>query len=177
MKEVMSSLMDKQGRLIKGKTALKLRVTECEKVSAINQELKEEIQEIRKQNEVLKTTYQNYESSLKSLQAKVQDGITDRAEGGLEVVRRKIQENTKVAVIEVMKEKEDLVRDAVDKKKSFVIYGMKEKKEQNKFTRELEEREMAKTVIKRVQDSTQEVDQEVEEVLGWEDTVKGVGNQ
>ncbi|MPC75983.1 hypothetical protein E2C01_070384 [Portunus trituberculatus] len=64
-------------------TDLKLRVAECEKVSAINQELKEEIQEIKKQNDVLKTMCQNYESSLKSLQAKVQDGIADRSEGGL----------------------------------------------------------------------------------------------
>ncbi|MPC50803.1 hypothetical protein E2C01_044637 [Portunus trituberculatus] len=122
--------------------------------------------------------------------AKVQDRITDRAEGGLgdnklkelrnewkqeqeeENVKfsevRQIQENTKVAVIEVIKEKNDLVRDAVDKKKSFVIYGMKEKKNPNKFTREHEEREMVKTVIKQVQDSTQEFDQEVEEVIRLE---------
>ncbi|MPC45593.1 Dynein heavy chain 7, axonemal [Portunus trituberculatus] len=83
MKEVMSNLIDKQDRLLMGNTALKLRVAECEKISAINQVLKEEIQEIRKQNDILKTTSQNYEISLKSLQAKVQDRITDRAEGGL----------------------------------------------------------------------------------------------
>ncbi|MPC34459.1 hypothetical protein E2C01_027851 [Portunus trituberculatus] len=83
MKEVMTSLMDKQDRLITENTALILRLAECEKASAINQELKEEIQEIKKQNEVLKATCQNYESSLKSLQIKVQYGITDRAEGGL----------------------------------------------------------------------------------------------
>ncbi|MPD02482.1 hypothetical protein E2C01_098069 [Portunus trituberculatus] len=58
-----------------------------------------------------------------------------------------------------------MVRDAVDKKKSFVIYGMREKKNPNKFTKEREEREMAKAVIKRVQDSTQEFDQKVEEVF------------
>ncbi|MPC89473.1 hypothetical protein E2C01_084424 [Portunus trituberculatus] len=122
-------------------TALKLRAAEFEKISAVNQELKEGIQEIRKQKNVLKTTCQNYESSLKSLQAKVQDGFTDRAEGGLgdnklkelrnewkqeqeeekvkfsEVVRRQIQ-NTKVTVIEVIKEKEDMVWDVVDKKKN-----------------------------------------------------------
>ncbi|MPC89793.1 hypothetical protein E2C01_084753 [Portunus trituberculatus] len=113
---------------------------------------------------------------------KVQDGIRDRAEGGLgdnklkelrnkwkqeqdeervkfsEVVRRQIQENAKVTVIQIIKEKEDLVRDAEDKKKSFLIYGMREKKSPNKFTREHEERKMAKTVIKQVQDSTQEFD-------------------
>ncbi|MPC57589.1 hypothetical protein E2C01_051572 [Portunus trituberculatus] len=64
MKEVMSSLMYKQDRLTTENTALKLRVGECEKISAINQELKEEIQEIRKQNDILKTTCLNYESSL-----------------------------------------------------------------------------------------------------------------
>ncbi|MPC40354.1 hypothetical protein E2C01_033910 [Portunus trituberculatus] len=82
MKEVMSSLMDKQDRLITENTPLKLRVAKCEKVSAIDLELKEGIQEIKKQNDV-KTTCQNYESSLKSLQAKVQDRFADRAEGGL----------------------------------------------------------------------------------------------
>ncbi|MPC99360.1 hypothetical protein E2C01_094769 [Portunus trituberculatus] len=135
MKEVMSSLMDQQDRLGVENTALKLRVAECEKIRAINLELKEEIQEIRKQNDILKTTCQNNESSLKSLQAKVQDGITDRAEGYLEVLRRQIQENTKVTVIEAIKEKEDLVWDAEDKKKSFVIYGMRKKKNPNKLTR------------------------------------------
>ncbi|MPC64113.1 hypothetical protein E2C01_058224 [Portunus trituberculatus] len=185
MKEVMSSLMDKQGQLQAENTALKLRVAECEKVSGINQELKEEILKIRKQNDALKTTCQNYESSLKNLQDKVQSRITDWAEGGLgdtklkelrnewkqeqeeekvkfsEVIKRQIQENTRVIVIEVIKEKENLVQNAVDKKKSFVIYGIREKKNLNKFTREHEEREMAKTVIKRVQNSTQEFDQEV----------------
>ncbi|MPC48476.1 hypothetical protein E2C01_042249 [Portunus trituberculatus] len=40
------------------------------------------------------------------------------------------------------------MRDTVDKRKTFVIFGMKEKKNPNKFTREREEKELAKTVIK-----------------------------
>ncbi|MPC63514.1 hypothetical protein E2C01_057612 [Portunus trituberculatus] len=56
----------------------------CEKISVINQGLKEEIQEIKKQNDVLKAAFQDYKSSLRSLQVnKKQDGIVDRAEGGL----------------------------------------------------------------------------------------------
>ncbi|MPC35224.1 hypothetical protein E2C01_028643 [Portunus trituberculatus] len=51
-----------------------------------------------------------------------------------------------------------------------MIFGIKEKKNPNEFMREHEERELAKTDIKRVQDSTQKLDQE-------EDTVKGVGDQ
>ncbi|MPC49732.1 hypothetical protein E2C01_043544 [Portunus trituberculatus] len=80
MKEVMLSLMDKQDRLKMENTVLKLRLVESEKVSAINLGLKEEIQEIKKQD---KATCQNYENSLRSLQDKVQDGIVDRIEGGL----------------------------------------------------------------------------------------------
>ncbi|MPC73464.1 hypothetical protein E2C01_067793 [Portunus trituberculatus] len=79
MKEVMSSLMDKQDRLTTRNTELKLRLVECEKVSGINQGLKEELQEIKKQNNVLK----DYENSLRSLLVKVQDGIVDRVHGGL----------------------------------------------------------------------------------------------
>ena len=78
-----------------------------------------------------------------------------------EVIKRQVQENTKDTVIKVIKEKEDLVRDTVDKKKSFVIFGMKEKNP-NKFTREHKERERAKGIIKKVQDSVQTLDQEVE---------------
>ncbi|MPC35338.1 hypothetical protein E2C01_028760 [Portunus trituberculatus] len=51
---------------------------------------------------------------------------------------------------------------------------MKEKKNPNKFTRECEEREFAKTVIKQVQDSTQDLDQEVEEVIRLERYSEGV---
>ncbi|MPC40291.1 hypothetical protein E2C01_033847 [Portunus trituberculatus] len=80
----MLSLMDKQDRLITENTELKLRLLECEKVSGVNQRLKEEIEEIKKQNDVPKTTYQDYENSLRSSQEKVQDGIVDRAEGGLD---------------------------------------------------------------------------------------------
>ncbi|MPC36944.1 hypothetical protein E2C01_030415 [Portunus trituberculatus] len=83
MKEVMSSLMDKQDRLTTEIEELKLRLVECEKVSAINQGLTGKIQEIKKQNDVLKATCQEYENSLRSLQVKVQEGIVDKVEGGL----------------------------------------------------------------------------------------------
>ncbi|MPD00473.1 hypothetical protein E2C01_095946 [Portunus trituberculatus] len=160
MKEVMSNLMDKQDKLTTENTEMKLRLVEFVKISAINQGLKEEIQEIKKQNDILKATYQDYENSLRSLQVKIQDGIVDRVKGGLgenklkelqnkwkqeqeeekvkfsENIKRQIQENMKVVVIQVIKEKEDLVQDTVDKRKSFMILGMKKKKNPNKFMRE-----------------------------------------
>ncbi|MPC32409.1 hypothetical protein E2C01_025718 [Portunus trituberculatus] len=63
-KEVMSSLMNKQDRLTMENIELRLRLVECEKVSVINQGLKEEIHEIKKQNYILKDTCHNYENSL-----------------------------------------------------------------------------------------------------------------
>ena len=50
-----------------------------------------------------------------------------------EVVQRQIQEKTKDTVIQVIKEKEDLVRNMVDKKKCLVMFGLREKKIINKF--------------------------------------------
>ncbi|MPC52695.1 hypothetical protein E2C01_046571 [Portunus trituberculatus] len=77
----MSSLMDKEDRLTMENKELKLRLVECE-INAINQGLKE-IQEIKKQNDILNATCQDYKGSLRNLQVKVQDGIVDRVKGGL----------------------------------------------------------------------------------------------
>ena len=81
-----------------------------------------------------------------------------------EVVRRQIQEKTKDTVIQVIKEKEELVRDTVDKRKCLVIFGLREKKIPNKYVREKEEKELARQVIQFVQDSAQGIDQEIEEI-------------
>ncbi|MPC86046.1 hypothetical protein E2C01_080858 [Portunus trituberculatus] len=54
LKEVMLSVMDKQDRLTIENTELRLRLVKFEKINVINQGLKEEIQEIKKQN--VKTT-------------------------------------------------------------------------------------------------------------------------
>ena len=44
-----------------------------------------------------------------------------------EIIKKQIQDNTKDTVIQIIKEKENLVRDTVDRKKCFVIYGLQEK--------------------------------------------------
>ena len=61
-----------------------------------------------------------------------------------EIIKKQIQDKTKDTVIQIIKEKKNLVRDTVDRKKCFVIYGMQEKKNTNKYGREREERELAK---------------------------------
>ena len=81
-----------------------------------------------------------------------------------EMIQRQVQENTKSTVIQVIKEKDELVRDAVDKKRSMVILGLQEKKNPVTFVREREEKELAKEIIKIVQDREQGLEKEVEEV-------------
>ncbi|MPC27870.1 hypothetical protein E2C01_021058 [Portunus trituberculatus] len=130
--------------------------------------MKEEMQEIEKQNNILKTAYCDYEESLRSLPKKKKNTEwEDKVENKLgqskleelrnawkqeqeeekvkfsEAVRKQIQDKTKDTVIQVVKEKEDLVRDTVDKRKRIV------------------------------QDSTQELDQEVEEVIRLESFSEG----
>ena len=46
------------------------------------------------------------------------------------------QEKTKDTVIQVIKEKEKLVHDTVDRNKCIVIFGLQEKKNLNRYVRE-----------------------------------------
>ncbi|MPC43837.1 hypothetical protein E2C01_037491 [Portunus trituberculatus] len=93
--------------------------------------MKEEMEEIKKQNGTLMDTCCKYEESLKSLQEKVQDGAgkvendeikseelkiawkREQEEDKVkfsEVVKKEIQEKTKDTVIQVITKNEDLVR-------------------------------------------------------------------
>lgn len=81
-----------------------------------------------------------------------------------EIVKQQIQERTKDTVIKFIKEKEELVRDMVDKKKCFVIFGLKEKVNRVKFNRDKEDKELARNVIRKVQDDNQQLEVEIEEI-------------
>ena len=47
-----------------------------------------------------------------------------------EVIKKQIQEKTQDAVLKVIKEKEDVVRDTVERNRYMVIFGLNEKKTQ-----------------------------------------------
>ena len=79
-----------------------------------------------------------------------------------EVINKQIQDKTKDTVIQIIMEKENLVRDTVNRKKCMVLFGLQEKKNSNKYGREREERELVRKVIQKVQDNTQNLEQEVE---------------
>ena len=64
------------------------------------------------------------------------------------VLKKQIQDKTKDTVFQVIKEKEDLIRDTVYRKKCMLIYGLREKKNPHKNSREREEREVKKVIHK-----------------------------
>ena len=146
------------------------------------------MEEIRKENSTLREKCNNYEVALEGLREKVDTkveavkGVTvsetkleemrkawkkeqeEEKVNFAEVVKQQIQEKTKDAVIKVIKEKEDLVRDAVDKKKCLVIFGLQEKKNPVTFVREKEEKEVVKKIISVIQDEEQGLEKEIEEI-------------
>lgn len=185
MRELIAGVLEKQDDIIAENKKLSEKV---EQVSEENKSLREKIEEMEKQHKSINEKCVKYEDNLQGLFNKVETG-SGIVQSGVEkiqleemrnawkkeqeeeqvkfseVVKKQILEKTKDTVIQVIKEKEVLVRDTVDKKKCMVIFGLNEKKNPNKFAREREEREVAKQVIKTVQDSTQNFDQEVEEVI------------
>ena len=67
--------------------------------------------------------------------------------------------------MQVIKEKHNLVREAVDKKKCVVVFGVIEKRNPVKFVRDREDMEIAKGVINKIQDENQELEKDIEEVF------------
>ena len=77
--------------------------------------------------------------------------------------KKQIQDNTKNTVIQIIKEKENLVRDTVDRKKMLCnLQTTRKEKSQQIRKRERGERN-SKKVIGQEQDHTQSLEQEVEE--------------
>lgn len=152
---------------------MKKKYSKCESALKINNEMKEAMEELKKENEILMCN--EYEVTLQGLQQKVEDSA-GKVEGAVcetkleelrnawkkeheeekvsftEVVKKQIQENTKDTVIQVIKEKEVLVRDTVDKKKCMVFFRLQEKKNLVKSVREREEKELVRKIITLVQE-------------------------
>ena len=93
-----------------------------------------------------------------------------------EIIRQQQQEhleNMEKQVVRVIKQKDKVVRDTVQKKMSVVVFGVKEKNLPMKTTREKEEMKMAKDIITKVAEDDGIV-QQIEEVyrLGKYDSNK-----
>ena len=67
-------------------------------------------------------------------------------------------------IVKVIKQKESVVRDTVDKKKCVVIYGLKEETEPIRVKREKEQKKMVEDVVRTVQGEGDDWVGEIEEV-------------
>ena len=187
VKETLNSLLVKYDKLSEECEDLRKRDEHYQEVIKVNGEVMETVEELKNENEALKYQCKLYEEELKEINNKVSNQT--RSEGGVvstdeveklknawqketeeqkvnfrEIVKQQVKEKTKETVIQVIREKESLVRDTVDKKKCIVVFGVKEKRNPVKHTREKEERDVAKGIIRMVQDEDQNFDGEIEEV-------------
>ena len=140
MKEFIAGIWLMQDELVEENKELRNKFMECERDLQMNKEMKREVEVLQEENERLKTKCGNYEQAIQGLEEKFQSTV--EREGAsvtetkleeikdawkkqheeekvsfAEVIRRQVQENTKSTVIQVIKEKDELVRDAVDKKR------------------------------------------------------------
>ena len=84
-----------------------------------------------------------------------------------------MKEKTRETMVQVIKEKHNLVRETVDKKKCVVVFGVIEKRNPVKFVRDREDMEIAKGVINKIQDKNQELEKDIEEVFRIGNYVEG----
>ncbi|MPC77896.1 hypothetical protein E2C01_072365 [Portunus trituberculatus] len=176
-KEMVAAMFEKQDQLIAENLELRERCLNLESTVKVNHEMKNTLEEIKRENSALKGKCTNYEAALQGLQEKLDSNL----ETGKEMSERKLDEWKKIwkkereeekvffaevvkQQIKVIKEKEELVRDMVDKRMCIVIYGLEEKKNPVKFVREEDEKEMVKEIISVVQDKEQSLDKETEEI-------------
>ena len=80
-------------------------------------------------------------------------------------IKNKTERSVEKSVVKVIKEKEGLVRDTVEKKKCVVMFGVKEKVQPIWHIREKEEKTVAVGLVKEAQIEGSSVHEEIEEVV------------
>jgi len=191
---VMNELVVKLGKLEERTSVLeaenlKMRVTQDElnKMCNLNSEelemfkkktgeLEKENMLLKKENEKLASQVQANQESVKNNDENMREIKNVQKEWAKEKDEVKVnfrdiiesqkqdKENLTKAVIKVIKEKDNIVRDTVDKKKCVVIYGVKEKMLPVRPIREKDEMKVVKDILKVVQEENPDQDEEIEEV-------------
>ena len=84
------------------------------------------------------------------------------------IMENQIKEDVTKTVVKIIKEKGDLVRNTVDKKKCIIVFGLKEEIMPIRQEREVKERKVAEGVLAAIQDNNteaKEISEEIEEVI------------
>ncbi|MPC33631.1 hypothetical protein E2C01_026986 [Portunus trituberculatus] len=151
LREMIAVVFNTQEQLIPENKELREKCDMLDNKVKMNNEMKEILGEVKRENSVLKGKCENYELELQELQDKLNTsagtakGISkteleewkkvwvkeqEEKVNIAEVVKQQIREKTKDTVIQAAKEKQELVRNMVSKKKCIVKYGVEEKRTQ-----------------------------------------------
>ena len=125
----------------------------AEENKTLREQLKEDAEEVKKCREEVKSSVRVVKEQQKTWAITQQEN----AESFKKILesQKKAKEDIKSNVVSVIKEKEKLVRDTVDKVKCVVIFGIKEEKNVNRLEREQKEKEKVNEVLKEVIDENQ----------------------
>lgn len=154
--ETMNRLAKSESEQDELKNEIQSLKKELRKAYIMTSELEEENIELKKQLKKEAEEVKKCKDEIKNSVNKVQEQHTvwTKTQKENEVSMKKILENQQKAnvdikekVVKVIKEKERLVRDTVDKVKCIVIFGVREDKETNRLERDLQEKEKVKGVL------------------------------
>ena len=147
-----------------------------EKMEGIQEELRKDNVALRRECGDLKSVLQaheikvgNNEENVKQLDARQKVWRKEQEEEKVnfkKVMENQIkEENISKAVVRVIKEKQGLVRDTVEKKKCVVVFGIKDEKMPVRYDREKFEKKIAVDIVKEVEDEGKKLEEEIEEVV------------
>ncbi len=178
MNDIVEELEELKGRELKRERENKKLREEVEKIVDLNVKYSEEIQELKKENGKLRSMVEKKEvridegkiqSEVKGLVEKeVKSWKEEREQEKIdmtEIIRKQQEEHDKEMakkVVKIIKEKDNIVRDTVQKKMCLMVFGDKEKTISNKVLREREELQRAKEIIGKIVGD--ETDIQIEEV-------------
>ena len=159
MEQIVNDLIERVGKLEKKSEELvyknKVLKTHCLELKS---RLKENQENVKKQ-----------ENNVKEMREELKEWMKEKEEEKIcfkEIMQSQYREKTDLTneIVKVIKQKESIVRDTIDKKKCFIIYGLKEETEPIRAKREKVQRMMVDDVVKNVQGEDNDWVNEIEEV-------------
>ncbi|XP_050703013.1 trichohyalin-like [Eriocheir sinensis] len=164
-------LEQNEKKLIKENEELK------EKAAKYERSMKEGLGVVRKENENLKELVNKEEQRVRE-EVKTWRVENEKANVSLrEVIEQQMKEDkedVEKEVVKALKKNEELVREVADKKRSVIIFGMKEKNITYKPKRDKEELKSVKDLLKNLNDAErQSIEEEVDEIYRMGPFIEG----
>lgn len=166
LKERVRILEDNEKKLREENAKLK------EELDHYKKGLNERLEEVEKERETIKEMVNKEEEKMREVKSEVKAWKEREQESKVnlhEVIKEQLNERDEdiaKKMVGVLKNKEQLVREIAEKKKSVIIFGMKENKVTYRPRREREELRSVRDLLKNLNDQErQNLEEEVEEIL------------